>query len=144
GARLQGSCHVCAFFHSREEENRVLLPFIKEGIERGERVFQILDPEQRRQHLRTLEDAGLQVAELERSGQLEVRGWDQAYVRGGHFDQNAVLQLMEEMLRGSKEQGYPRTRVMGSVECTLEDRPGVDDIVEYETRLNYVVPKYDS
>jgi hypothetical protein len=144
GARLHGSCHVCAFFHSREEEDRVLLPFIKEGIERGDRVFHILDPGQRREHLRALAEAGLPVAELESSGQLDVRGWDQAYLRSGHFDQNAVLQLMEEMLGGGRAQGYPRTRVMGSVEWTLEDRPGVDDIVEYETRLNYVVPKYDS
>jgi hypothetical protein len=144
GATLQGPCHVCAFFHSRDEEYRVLLPFIREGIERGERVFHIVDPVQRRAYLRTLEETGLPVAELESSGQLDVRGWDQVYVRGGHFDQNAVLQLMEEMLGGSKEQGYPRTRVMGGVEWTLEDRPGVDDIVEYETRLNYVVPKYDS
>src|SRR5262249_45001629 len=109
GARLQGPCHVCAFFHSRDEEYRVLLPFIKEGIQRGERVFHIVDPEQRRAYLRSLEEAGLQVPELESSGQLDVRGWDQVYVRGGHFDQNAVLQLMEEMLQGSKEQGYPRT-----------------------------------
>jgi hypothetical protein len=28
-------------------------------------------------------------------------------------------------------------------EWALEDRPGVDDIVEYETRLNYVLPRYD-
>ena len=25
----------------------------------------------------------------------------------------------------------------------VEDRPGVEDVVEYETRLNYVLPKYD-
>jgi hypothetical protein len=28
-------------------------------------------------------------------------------------------------------------------EWALEDSPGVDDIVEYETRLNYVLPRYD-
>jgi len=143
GAALQGPNHVCAFFHSREEEYRVLLPFINEGVERGERVFQVIDPAQRREHLRTLEEAGLPVAELERSGQLAVRGWDEAFLRGGHFDQYAMLQLMEEILRGGKEQGYPRTRVTGGVEWTLEGRPGVGDIVEYETRLNHLIPKYD-
>ena len=29
------------------------------------------------------------------------------------------------------------------MEWALEDRPGVSDIVEYETRLNFVLPKYD-
>jgi len=143
GARLQRSRHVCAFFHSREEEYRVLLPFIKEGIERSERIFHIVDPGQRREHLRTLSEAGLQVAALESSGQLEVCGWDQVYVKAGHFDPNDVLQLVEEQLLGSKERGYPRSRLMGCLEWTLEDRPGVDHIVEYETRLNYLVPKYD-
>src|SRR5437660_9038295 len=122
GAKLQGSSHVCAFFHSRDEENRVLLPFIKEGVDRGERIFQIVDPEQRREQLRTLGEAGLPVAELESSGQLDVRGWDQAYLRGGHFDQNAVLQLMEEMLRGSKEQSSISTCTVYRTESPSRQR----------------------
>ena len=40
-------------------------------------------------------------------------------------------------------QGFPLTRLVANMEWALEDRPGVDDIVEYETRLNYVLPKYD-
>ena len=36
---LQESGHVCAFFNSRDQEYRVLLPFIQEGFERGERPF---------------------------------------------------------------------------------------------------------
>ena len=34
GSVLSRSCHVCAFFHSKEEEYRVLMPFIKDGFER--------------------------------------------------------------------------------------------------------------
>src|SRR5690348_2837027 len=30
GSVLSRSCHVCAFFHSKEEEYEVLMPFIKE------------------------------------------------------------------------------------------------------------------
>jgi hypothetical protein len=29
------------------------------------------------------------------------------------------------------------------MEWALEDLPGVHDIVEYEARLNYILPKYD-
>ena len=32
GSVLDRSRHVCAFFHRKEEEYRVLLPFIKEGL----------------------------------------------------------------------------------------------------------------
>jgi hypothetical protein len=34
--------HVCAFFHSDDEGYRVLLPFIKDGFERGEKAFHLV------------------------------------------------------------------------------------------------------
>ena len=36
GSVLGAQRHVCAFFHSPDEEYRVLLPFVKEGFECGE------------------------------------------------------------------------------------------------------------
>ena len=143
GARLQKSRHVCAFFHSRDEEYRVLLPYVKDGIDRGEKAFHIVDPRRRGEHLRSLEAAGIPTAAAEGSGQLEVRGWEEAYLRGGHFDQDAMLQLIEEVLRGGKAQGFPITRLVANMEWALEDRPGVDDLVEYESRLNYILPNYE-
>lgn len=143
GSVLDRSRHVCAFFHRKEEEYRVLLPFFKEGFDQGDRAFHIVDPRHRAEHLRRLQEAGIPVAEAERKGQLEVRRWEDAYLRDGHFDQDRMLALIEEVLTGGKAQGFPLTRLMANMEWALEDRPGVDDIVEYETRLNYVLPKYD-
>jgi len=143
GSVLDRSRHVCAFFHRKEEEYRVLLPFIKEGFDQGDRAFHIIDPRHRPEHLRRLQEVGIDVAEAERKGQLEVRRWEDAYLRDGHFDQNRMLALIEEVLTGRGAQGFPLTRLVANMEWALEDRPGVNDIVEYETRLNYVLPKYD-
>ena len=38
GSVLSRSRHVCAFFHSKEEEYRVLMPFIKDGFAQGDRA----------------------------------------------------------------------------------------------------------
>src|SRR5262245_56283133 len=46
--------HVCGFFHSKEEEYRVLLPFIQEGFDQGERAFHIVDGRRRADHVRRL------------------------------------------------------------------------------------------
>ena len=143
GSVLHRSRHVCAFFHKKDEEYQVLLPFVKEGFEQGHKAFHIVDPAHRDEHLRRLDEAGIDVAEAERSGQLEVRRWEEAYLREGHFDQDAMLALIEEVLKGGKAQGFPLTRLVANMEWGLEDRPGVDDIVEYETRLNFILPKYD-
>ena len=143
GSVLDRSRHVCAFFHSREEEYRVLLPFVKDGFEGGEKAFHIVEAGHRPAHLRHLADAGIEVDGALRRGQLEVRPWEEAYLRGGHFDQDAMLALIEEVLIGGKTQGFPLTRLVANMEWALEDRPGVTDVVEYETRLNYILPKYD-
>ena len=143
GSVLDRSRHVCAFFHRKEEEYRVLLPFIKEGFDHGDRAFHITDPRHRAEHLRRLHEAGIPVAEAERKGQLEVRRWEDAYLRDGHFDQNRMLTLIEAVLTEGKAAGFPLTRLVANMEWALEDRPGVEDIVEYETRLNYVLPRYD-
>ncbi|HSP35159.1 MAG TPA: MEDS domain-containing protein [Thermoanaerobaculia bacterium] len=140
---LDRARHVCAFFHAREEEYRVLMPFIAEGFAHGDRAFHIVDPVHRADHMARLRDAGIDTQSAEASGQLTVLRWEDAYLRGGHFDQNAMLALIEEVLTAGKAGGFPLTRLVANMEWALEDRPGVDDIVEYETRLNYVLPKYN-
>ena len=143
GSVLDRSQHVCAFFHGKEEEYRALLPFIKEGFEQGDRAFHLVDSRHRAEHLRRLHEAGIPVAEAERRGQLEVRSWEDAQFREGRFDQNRMLALLVEVLNEGKAQGFPLTRGVANMEWALEDRPGVDVIVEFETRLNFVLPKYD-
>jgi MEDS: MEthanogen/methylotroph, DcmR Sensory domain len=142
GSTLGPQRHVCAFFHSADEEYRVLLPFIKEGFERGEKAFHIVDPKQREVHLKRLSSAGINVAAAQQSGLFELRNWADAYLRDGHFDQERMLALIQEVLEGAKKQGFALTRLVAHMEWALEDRPGVDDLVEYETRLNYILPRY--
>ena len=143
GGNLGGQRHICAFFNSTDEEHRVLRSFIKDGFDRGDKAFHLVDPEQREEHLRRLAEAGINVRRAIDSGQLEVRRWQDAYLRGDRFDQNAMLALIEEVLQSADTAGYPLTRLVAHMEWALLDKPGVDNLVEYETRLNYVLPKYD-
>lgn len=75
-------------------------------------------------------------------GQLVVKRWWDAYLRDGHFDQDRMLALIEEVLSSGPPEGYSLTRLVAHMEWALEDFPGVNDLVEYETRLNFILPKY--
>lgn len=143
GSVLDRKRHVCAFFHTKAEEYQVLLPFILEGFEHGDKAFHIVDPGHREEHMKRLREAGIDAEAAEERGQLQVRRWEDAYLRGGHFDQNAMLALIEQVLEAGKTEGFPLTRLVANMEWALEDRPGVEDVVEYETRLNFILPKYD-
>jgi hypothetical protein len=142
GSVLRRSRHVCAFFHSKEEEYRVLMPFIKDGFEKGDRAFHVVDPNHRPAHLRRLEREGIDVTNAEATGQLEVRRWRDAYIEDNYFDQYRMIGTIKEALDPSKRQPGRVTRLVGNMEWALEDLPGVHDIVEYETRLNHVLPEY--
>jgi hypothetical protein len=135
--------HLCAFFSSQQEQYDFLLPFVKEGFACGERGFHIVDPSRVEEHRKHLTASGVPVDELETGGRLEVRTWQQAYLREDRFDQHAMLALIEEVLQEGGSRGLPLTRLVANMEWALLDKPGVDDLVEYESRLNYVLPKYD-
>jgi hypothetical protein len=142
GGTLTKDRHVCAFFSSRDEEYRVLTPFIAEGLGRGDNGYHIVDPDLREDHRRRLAEAGIPVAEAERDGRLEIKAWQDAYLREGHFDQERMLALIEQVLEAGAKKGSGLTRLVAHMEWALEDFPGVDDLVRYETRLNYLLPRY--
>jgi hypothetical protein len=142
-ATVNCRCHVCAFFSSRDDEDKVMLPFFKEGFDMGDRAVYILDKKQRSERLQRLAETGIDTASAEASGQLEVRPWENAYLRPGRFDQYAMIDLLEEVAKAATQRAPTMTRLWANMEWALLDFPGVHDIVEYESRLNYFLPNYD-
>jgi len=141
GRTLKETRHICAFFNSREEQNKILMPFFKEGIDRGEKIFHIIDPHLHDQHLAACRDCGIDVNTAEHTGQLEVRHWEDAYLKDGYFDGNRMIGILTDVLEQNRAK-YGLTRLMGNMEWALETMPGVTDIVDYETKLNYVLPNF--
>lgn len=141
GRTLGKARHICAFFNSREEQDKVLMPFFQEGYERGEKLFHIIDHRHRHDHLCACSAAGIDTEAALASGQLEIRHWEDAYLKDGYFDGDRMVAILEEVLDGAREK-HGLTRLMGNMEWALESLPGVTDIVEYETKLNYILPRY--
>ena len=143
GGNLGGQRHICAFFNSAEEEHRVLRSFFKDGFERGDKAFHLVDPKRREEHLKRLAGAGINVQEAMNTGQLEVRPWEDGPLHGGRFDQDSWIVSFEKVLQSGPAAGYAQTRFLAHMEWALVDLPGIGDLIEFETRVNYVVPKYN-
>lgn len=134
--------HICAFFRGPDEEYRVLLPFIKEGFDHGDKAFHVVNPKLNDEHRRRLGSVGIDVPTAEKSGQLELRDWEDVYFHDGRFDQHANLTLWQTVFDEAHQHGFPMTRVIGHLEWAPEDREGVNDLLEYEARLNLVSALY--
>jgi len=143
GSQLDETRHVCAFFNSDEEEYRVMLPFIKDGFERGDKAVHVVNPNQRHDHLQRLAAVGIDLTAAEQSGQLEVRINTEAYLRDGCFNQDRMLAAFEQMASGNAKGGFPLSRICCRMDWVAADRSYMDDIVEFESRVNEVWRRHD-
>jgi hypothetical protein len=135
GSHLGEVRHVCAFFNSADEEYRVLLPFIKDGFECGDKAVHVVNPGQRRDHLQRLAEVGIDTTAAQQSGQLELRTNTEAYLRDGRFDQDRMLEVFEQLASGNDKGGFPRSRIVCHMDWAAEGRSHVDDLLNSNRAL---------
>src|SRR3984885_9845728 len=143
GSQLNEVRHVCAFFASDEEKYRVLLPFIKDGFEHGDKAIHVVSPDQRCHHLRRLAAVGIDPQVVQHNGQLDLRTNTETYLRDGRFDQDRMLEVFEQLASGSNNGGFPLSRIVCHMDWAAEGRSHVDDLVEFESRVNDVWRRHD-
>jgi hypothetical protein len=100
---------VC-FFSSPQEEYATILPFVLDGLLRGERAYHVLRSRYREKHLEELRNAGIDVASAQQRRQLEVTIAEETYLRGGTFNEDNMLDLIQETLKSGAALGFPLTR----------------------------------
>jgi len=136
GSQLDETRHVCAFFNSEDEGYRVLLPFIKDGFDCGDKAIHVVDPERYQAHLRRLSGSGIEPAEAIGSGQLELLISTETYLQRGRFDQDRMLATFEELVSRHGPGGFPRSRIVCSMDWASNDESHLNDLIEFESRVN--------
>ena len=143
GSQLSETRHVCAFFNNDEEEYRVLLPFIKDGFECGDRAVHVVNPDQRADHLQRLVAIGIDPTAAQQTGQFELRSNADVYLCDGRFDADRMLEVFERLASGNAKSGFPLSRIVCRMDWASKDRSHVDDLVEFESRVNDIWGRHD-
>jgi len=133
--------HICAFFRTSDERYRVLMPFIREGIEQGDKALHIVNPSLRGDHTQRITEAGIDANKAEDEGQLEIMGWYDGPLRSGRFDQTEWLESLPVVMNSGRTQGFPLTRLVADMQWLLNNPDATDRALEYECRANLVLPK---
>jgi hypothetical protein len=143
GSQLCAPRHVCTFFHNADEEYRVLLPFIKDGFECGDKAIHVVSPKRRSDHLKRLAAIGIDPIAAAQCGQLELRTSTETYLQDGRFDQDRMLEAFEQLSGGNAERSFPLSRIICQMDWVAEDRSHVADVIEFESRVNDVWRRHD-
>ena len=136
--------HIAAFFDGADEGDQVLGSFLKAGLQAGGKAIYIVDGALRGEYRHRLAKAGIDVDRLSASGQLELVPWQKVYLGNDRFEPDAILQFAEGFYQALAASGYPSTRVVAHMEWALLDKPGVEKLLEYEARANYLQTEYDA
>lgn len=143
GTMLREHRHVCAFFNSAAEEYETLVPFVCDGLNCGHRAYHVLPDHHKEDHFHRLRNAGIDVEKVMKSRQLEIAVPEDTYLKTGRFNKDAMLNLIQQALKAGPELGFPLTRMIAHAEAAVDDWKSAYDWVEYEIRLNSVLPNYD-
>jgi hypothetical protein len=143
GSQLDETRHVCAFFNSDDEEYRVLLPFIKDGFHCGHKAIHVVNPDQRQKHVQRLAEAGIDPVAAQQSGQLELHVNTDVYLPDGRFDADRMIAVFERLASGNTSGGFPLSRICCRMDWAVEDQSHVDNVIEFESRVNDVWRNHD-
>ncbi len=135
--------HLCLIYETPEEWKNAVIPFIRIGIERGEKCIYVVDAHTAEEVQQYLKQEGIDVTKAEKSGQLTILHESEAYTKEGSFDPDRMIKLLITETKKALKEGYPALRVTDEMAWMLKGLPGSEKIIEYEAKLNRdVFPKY--
>jgi hypothetical protein len=133
--KLQLGDHACLIYRTRHEQLAAVIPFLKEGLRRGEACVYVLHELTGIEIARALEAAGVDVvAETER-GALSFLNARQAYLRSGRFSPTGMEAKLQQLVKSKLAAGFKGLRASGEMSWALENGPGAHLLFDYEATL---------
>jgi signal transduction histidine kinase/PAS domain-containing protein len=141
-SELEPGDHLCCLYETEADHRAVLTPFLRQGLEQGEKVLYVVDARTAEIVLDYLRDDGLDVLPYLASGQLKILTADLAYTQGGAFSPDRMVDMLSQETQRALQEGYRALRVTGEMSWALRGLPGSDRLIEYEARLNEFFPNH--
>jgi DNA-binding CsgD family transcriptional regulator len=130
--------HFCALYSGPAERDRLLFPFLEEGLRHGDKCLCLIDDlEPALVRDRAVGKPGPEYTR--RSAQLEVERASDAYLRSGKFSVDDMMSFLSESVDAAIEDDYDVLRAAGEMSCVLPGPPGWDDLFRYESTVNQAV-----
>jgi hypothetical protein len=133
--RLKIGEHGCGLYGSEEERRAQLGPFLREGLESGDKVFHFLKIPTAEKVLGDFRAVGLQVQPYLKSGQLEIIPAAKLLGSAGNFVPSEMAARLRQAADRAFEDGYPRVRIAGEMTWALSSLIDSERLVEYEQEL---------
>lgn len=133
--------HLCFLYETEEEHRALLTPFLREGLERGEKVLYLVHAHTVESILAYLREEGLEIEPYLAQGQLSIATATSTYLRQRIFNPEAMIALVRTETERALAEGYVGLRATGEMTWALEEPGRARRLIEYEAKLNAFLPE---
>jgi signal transduction histidine kinase len=131
--------HFCSIYENPEEHYAVAIPFIRMGLDRGEKCIYIADDGTIGHVSEAMQSEGIDVEGAIESNSLVLATKEQAYLKRGSFDPDWMFTFWKEATDSAMSEGFPALRVTGETEWVMRGGRGLERWMEYESRLTHAL-----
>jgi signal transduction histidine kinase len=135
--------HLCSIYENPEEHYAVAIPFIRIGLERGEKCIYIADDGTTDDVRQSMRSNGIDVDRAISSNALVLITKEQAYLEHGSFHPDWMSTFWKEATQLAIQEGFSALRATGETEWVqkwvLSECSGLERWMEYESRLTHTV-----
>jgi hypothetical protein len=134
--------HACIVYDTETECRQTLIPYVRMGMEKGEKVVCIVRESQTKTLAQQLREAGLASVSTAAGGSLTIATAEQTYLSGGQFSGRRMMKLLEDSALQANAEGYAGLRVAGEMSWATTDDATQDLLLEYEAEVDSTIGQY--
>src|SRR6267142_656251 len=131
--------HFCSLYESPQEHYAVAIPFIRIGLDRGEKCIYIADDGTVGDVREAMQNDGIDVDRAISSNALVLATKEQAYLEHGAFHPDWMFTFWKEATELAMSEGFSALRATGETEWVLRGGRGLERWMEYESRLTHTL-----
>ena len=131
--------HFCSIYENPEEHYAVAIPFIRIGLDRGEKCIYIADDGMVEDVRQAMQKEGIDVDRAIASNALELATKEQAYLEHGSFRPDWMYTFWKEATQLALSEGFSALRATGETEWVLRGGRGLERWMEYESKLTHTL-----
>lgn len=129
--------HFCSIYRNKEEQFATVIPFTRKGLQQNEKCVYVIDKNTKKEVIQAFKDEGIAVDSYMAKGQIQFFTKEETYLRDGYFAPERMIGLLKDLEEQALNKGYEGLRATGEMTWYFTKMPGVEDLIEYEAKLNY-------
>jgi hypothetical protein len=141
GVKYAPGDHVCGLYLTTAERDEMLRPYLRDGLDCGDKCLCILDTVDPSTVLSGLGPAADLEPFLARR-QLDVRRPEETTLRDGGFSPDRTIEFWDHEAVTALSGGFSFLRGAGEMTWALRRVPGIEELMDFESRLNQYMPRH--